>query len=586
MKGPIAVNRRSTQRFLTKYGIIFAALTGVYFVILTVWLGATTDQAVGYLPVLIFSIFMTVMQMMMLMIANFALFFGPFLLYSRIGLDVTEPGDANWNVKVSDVRGQKSAVDEMQKILKLIDKGNEFVAQGGTRERGVLMSGPPGTGKTMLAKAIASELQIPFISTSGASFAGMFMGMDVLKVLMLSRLAKKKARKWGGSIVFIDEFDAIGQKRGGQGGAMGGMMGMGGGMMALNMLLVVMDGIDQPGMVKKSLRKLANNLLSAFYIPFQIKPLSSPKHNIFFMAATNRPEVLDEAITRPGRFGRRITFRNPDLKDRIDIAELYFSRVAHTAALDSPDARLEFASVTDNQSPAQIQQTLSLALMYAFEHGRKQVEWNDIREAVATVEVGLAEPIEFHEEDALSVARHELGHALALERFVPDQKPSRLSIRPRGSSLGHLSHGDRREQFVFRTSRFDGLIKVCLASTATERMFYNENTSGVSGDLKQATAYAVQMAAFWGMGPQVTAKPNAAERLGMTLISWPMDQPVAPPGPVVRAVARILGGNYLEVQLFLKLNRARLDRLARRLVEHKELVGREVESFLQEESNA
>lgn len=583
MKGPIAVNRRSTQRLLTKYATITVTLLALYYVILTVWLGATDSQAWGFLPTFIFSMFMTLLNLIMLMVANFMLFFGPFLLYGRIGLDVTEPGDANWNVKVSDVRGQKSAVEEMQKILKLIDRGHEFVAQGGTRERGVLMSGPPGTGKTMLAKAIASELQIPFISTSGASFAGMFMGMDVLKVLMLSRLAKKKARKWGGSIVFIDEFDAIGQRRS-QGSGQAGMFGMGG-MMALNMLLVVMDGLDQPGFVKKGLRKIANNLLSAFYIPFQIPPLSAPKHNIFFMAATNRPEVLDEAITRPGRFGRRITFRNPDLKDRVDIAELYFSRVAHSASLDSAESRLEFASVTDNQSPAQIQQTLSLALMYAFEHGRKEVEWTDIREAVATVEVGLAEPIEFHEEDALSVARHELGHALALEKFVPEQKPSRLSIRPRGSSLGHLSHGDRREQFVFRTSRFDGLIKVCLASTATERMFYGENTSGVSGDLKQATAYAVQMAAFWGMGPSVTAKPNNAERLGMTLISWPMEGPV-PPEPVVRSVARILGSNYLEVNYFLKRNRDRLDRLAHRLVEHKELVGREVESFLQEESNA
>src|SRR5207253_1127735 len=203
-------------------------------------------------PALLLTPLGTVLQVLFLILANFMLFFGPFLLYSRVGMDASDPGDASWQVKISDVRGQAAAVEEMTKILHLIEQGNKYVQAGGLRERGILMVGPPGTGKTMLAKAIASSLQLPIITTSGASFAGMFLGMDILKVLMLSRMAKKRAKKWGGCAVFIDEFDALGSRRSGMGG--GGMMGgmfMGGGMMALNMLLVVMDGLDNPGMMRR-----------------------------------------------------------------------------------------------------------------------------------------------------------------------------------------------------------------------------------------------------------------------------------------------------------------------------------------------
>src|SRR5205085_11283346 len=134
-----------------------------------------------------------VVYILFLFLAQFLLFFGPFLLYGRIGVGATDPGDASWQVKLSDVRGQTAAVDEMKKILRLIEQGNKFVQSGGLRERGILLVGPPGTGKTMLAKAIASSLELPIIITSGASFVGMFLGMDILKVIMMSRMAKKRA---------------------------------------------------------------------------------------------------------------------------------------------------------------------------------------------------------------------------------------------------------------------------------------------------------------------------------------------------------------------------------------------------------
>src|SRR5438067_4916575 len=154
------------------------------------------------------------------------------------------PDDANFGVSMDDVRGQKPAVNEMKRILRLIEHGRLFTKAGGKRERGVLMVGPPGTGKTMLAKSIATSLRMPIIVGSGGAFQGMFMGMDMVAVFMMVRAAKKQAKRWGGCTIFIDEFDALGQRRGGMGGGGGpGMMGMMGGFqLGLNMLLVQMDG--------------------------------------------------------------------------------------------------------------------------------------------------------------------------------------------------------------------------------------------------------------------------------------------------------------------------------------------------------
>jgi ATP-dependent Zn protease len=582
------------------------AITLAYFGFAFLLLQTDPANAALAIPGLIGSAAGTVVYILFLFIAQFMLFFGPFLLYARIGLGATDPGDASWQVKLSDVHGQQAAVEEMKKILRLIEQGNKYVQAGGLRERGILMVGPPGTGKTMLAKGIASSLQLPIITTSGASFAGMFLGMDILKVLMMSRMAKKRAKKWGGCAVFIDEFDALGSRRSGMGGGgmMGGMFG-GGGMMALNMLLVVMDGLDNPGMVRRYFRKLINGTLDLLFfipvkitigkrtIPLRVAPLKPPRYNIFFMGATNRPQVLDEAVTRPGRFGRQIIFKMPDLEDRKDIADLYFGRVRHDKRLDDVEVRNEFARITKGYSPAMIQQALSVALMYAFEHGREGFIWDDLREAMANIEAGLAEPVEYTEKETLAVARHEMGHAIANRFFLPDMNSVRLSIRKRGGALGHHQAVEATDTFLKFRSRLAGEVRWGLGSIAVERVFYGENTSGVSGDLATATKDAALMVGVYGMGPDMRNDEDSlrAQMIGHRLISQAAYQSgvmgetdvvgqVMRDRDKARDVAQILGSAYVDCWRLMLKNKDAIDRLARVLVEKKELVGREIDELL------
>jgi len=581
------------------------AITAVYLGYSVVILGLDAKSSLLSAPDLVISLLRQLATVLALLLANFTLFFGPFLLYARIGMTPSDPGDASWRVRLSDVRGQKAAVEEMQKILRLIEQGNKFVQSGGLRERGILLVGPPGTGKTMLAKAIASTLELPIIITSGASFVGMFLGMDILKVLMMSRMAKKRARKWGGCAIFIDEFDTLGSRRSGMGG--GGMMGgmFGGGMMALNMLLVVMDGLDNPSLIRKAFRKAINGLLDALFIipqritvgrrvvPLRLPPLKPPRYNIFFMGATNRPQVLDEAVTRPGRFGRQIIFKMPDLEDRKDIADLYFSRVRHDVRLDDTEMRTEFARITKGYSPAMIQQALSVGLMYAFEHGREGVVWEDLRESMANIEAGLAEPIQYTDKETLAIARHEMGHAIANRFFLPEMKSVRLSIRKRGGALGHHQAVEAEESFVKFRSRLAGEVRWGLGSIAAERVFYGENSSGVSGDLASATREAALMVGVYGMGPDRRNDEDSlrAEMIGHRLIaqSAGLEAPQGEPNVVAavlrdrekaRDAAQILGSAYVDCWRLMLKNKEAIDRLAGVLVEKRELVGREIDDLL------
>ncbi len=424
------VNRRRAWYWLRRYRLavwIIAIITVIWLIKLLIpggddsWIGVVTGAWEGLKSVLSNpAILVYAIIFPLLFVMNFLILLGPMLAMGITQMQGFEPGDAEWGVKLDDVRGQAEAKEEVRRVVSIWQSGEAFEAAGGKRERGMLFLGAPGTGKTMLSKAIATGFNCPFVSMPGSGFAQTFIGLDVVIVRFLAWKAKRLARKWGGQcIVFIDEIDAVGRRRsalGGEGlggfsrpvsfedfafhgryGSLtpsgdlilenrawreklfetraperpptaltrfsgivnqafpGGMMG-GGGQLALNQLLVVMDGIDNPPFGKRVFTNRINTFLDATYIvprrigkrSLRLPPPRPRQEQIYFIGATNVPlEVLDPALTRPGRMGRYVWLRTPTKKDRLDIFDLYLAKVAHDAELDTDKRRDEIARITN-----------------------------------------------------------------------------------------------------------------------------------------------------------------------------------------------------------------------------------------------
>jgi cell division protease FtsH len=633
-------------------------------------------------------------QMMILMLQlplfflfNFLIFFGPLLFFGIKQMKGYEPGDADWGVKLSDVRGQAEPKEEVTRVISLWQSGEEFEKSGGKRERGLLFLGAPGTGKTMLSKAIATSFNSPFVLMPGSGFAQTFIGMDVVVVMFLISKARRLARKWGGQcIVFIDEIDAVGMRRQALGGAgtpggfaqpvegpgsfhdhafygpqgaltstgdliletrawrdrlfearapqpssiyppalarlgqriqgymFPGMGGMGGGM-ALNQLLVQMDGVDDPPFMRKFFTNRINTFLDATYIvpqrigkrSLRMRPPKPRSEQVYFIGATNVPiDVLDPALIRPGRMGRHIWFRTPTKDDRKDIFELYMAKVDHEGDLDSDRRRDELARITNGYSPAMIEQVCSMALTYAHSTGRTEFGWPDIVEAMTTIESGTAQGIDYVPEETRAVAIHEAGHAAASHVYMKDVLSTRLSIRKRGGSLGHHQAIEKEERFSSWRSEEIAKLIWTLGAMAAERVFYGENSTGVGGDVQSATARAAWMVGACGMGPEridldgrfASAMDEDAERekimkrfeqIGQQIMNTtggggpfqadPLAGVIGNRSDSV-AVAQLLGQAYLTAHNLIVHNRAQVERVADVLIERRELHGDEVVAVL------
>ena len=620
-------------------------------------------------------------QLPMLFFVNFAIFFGPFLFFAVRQIRGYEPGDASWGVKIDDVRGQAEAKEEITRVITLWQSGEEFEKAGGKRERGLLFLGAPGTGKTMISKAIATNFNCPFVTIPGSGFAGMFIGMDAITVQFLARKARKLAAKWGGQcIVFIDEIDAVGMRRqalqGGLGshppmgseptsihdfcfyGPQGALtssgdlivesrawreklfaqraespatgygtftarateriqrlypgFGMGGGMgggMALNQLLIVMDGIDEPPLMRKVITNRVNTFMDAmFFIPHRIgsSPVcapAAPGADLLHRRLQRADQRLDPALTRPGRMGRHIWFRTPTKDDRLDILDLYLAKVDHEPDLDTDRRRDELARITNGYSPSMIEQCCSMALTIAHTEGRRRFAWEDIVEAMTTVETGTAQNIEYIQEETRAVAIHEAGHAAAGHIFLEkDVLSTRLSIRKRGGSLGHYQSMEKDERFSHFRGRVMGELVMTLGAMAAEHVFYGENSQGVGGDVQSATATAAAMVGMWAMGPepvhlggsleldeQHEAVLRRLERIGSTIMNRAGSPGLLGDNPIgavlgspdkKRAAAQVLGQAYITAYALMDANREGLEKIADALVERKEIYGDEVGELL------
>jgi ATP-dependent Zn protease len=599
---------------------------------------------------------------------NALIFLGPMMLIGVSQMRGFEPGDADWGVRLQDVRGQEEAKQEVSRVVTLWQSGEAFEKAGGKRERGLLFLGAPGTGKTMLAKAIATGFNCPFVLMPGSGFQQTFMGMDAVIVRWLARKAKKLARKWGGQcIVFIDEIDAVGMRRAALGGAprytggrledslfygefgalnptgdmiletrawrdrlfaereskadaptglarifpQGAVPGMfgGGGQLALNQLLVVMDGIDNPPFFRRLFTNWTNTFLDAtYFIParagrFKLRlPRPKPrKDQIYFIGATNVPLAqLDPALTRPGRMGRHVWLRTPQKHDRKDIFDLYIDKVAHEPDLDTDKKRDELSRITAGYSPAMIEQVCSMALTYAHADGRAVFDYDDILEAMTTVESGTAVNIEYPEEDTRAVAVHESGHAAASHVYMKGTESTRISIRMRGESLGHHQAAEQVERFSqWRSDQMATLIWG-LGAMAAERVFYNQTTSGVGGDIQTVTRLAALMVGAAGMGPEpldldegLDAKEEARvlkrfEVIGLKLMNrtgtvqdHDVIASVLSDPDKRRLAAQIVGQAYVTAHNFVTQNRHGVEKIADEVVARREIYGDELLELLE-----
>jgi ATP-dependent Zn protease len=389
--------------------------------------------------------------------------------------------------------------------------------------------------------------------------------------------------------------------------------GMGGtGQLALNQLLVVMDGIGNPPFFKKLRTNRFNTFLDATYvIPRRIRRISlrlpppRPRsEQIYFIGACNVPiESLDPALTRPGRLGRHVWFRTPTKQDRLDIFDLYIDKVSHSDDLDEPRRRDEIARVTNGYSPAMIEQVCSMALTIAHHDGRPGFDFDDLFEAMTTVESGTAINVEYVPDETRAVAIHEAGHAVASHVYMKDVESTRLSIRMRGQSLGHHQALEKEERFSkWRSEQVAALIWT-LGAMAAERVFYDENSTGVGGDVQSATARAAFMVGASAMGPERVelnggfsddeerkeARDKIMKRfeeIGLQIMNRtgshdPVSEALGDPDKR-KTAAQILGQAYVKAHNLIEHNKEAVSGIADVVVARREIYGDELLDLLKD----
>ena len=441
-------------------------------------------------------------------------------------------------VTFADVAGEEEAKEALKEIVDFLHEPKKYSDIGATLPKGALLVGPPGTGKTLLAKAVAGEAHVPFFSISGSEFVEMFVGMGAAKVRDLFKQANEKAP----CIVFIDEIDTIGKKRDG-----GGLGGNDEREQTLNQLLTEMDGFDG-------------------------------RKGVVILAATNRPESLDPALLRPGRFDRRIPVELPDLQGREAILKVHAGNVSMSDQVDFN----AIARATSGASGAELANIINEAALRAVRQGRNTVQQEDLEESVEVVIAGYQRKnAVISEKEKRIVAYHEIGHALAAARQSNSAPVHKITIVPRTSgALGYTMQVEEGERFLLsREEAFNKLVTLT-AGRVAEELVFGSITTGASNDIEQATRLARAMVTRYGMSKtfgMVALETVTNQYLGGdTSIACSADTATR----VDQEVIALIGQAYARAKELLEQDRAAMDRLSAYLLEKETITGEEFMEIL------
>lgn len=439
-----------------------------------------------------------------------------------------------WN----DVIGMDEAKQEANEIVNLVKDRAELQRIGGKILRGLLMLGPPGCGKTYLAKAIATEAKLPFISMSGSEFVEMYVGVGAGRIRGLFKRARQLAELEGGCIIFIDELDALGAGRGVERGG-GGQTEYN---QTLNQLLVEMDGLKEKD------------------------------YNIVIIGATNAPEsFLDRALLRPGRFDRKIYVDKPSLEDRQKLFAYYLKDVKYDAQSVQID---KLARITVGYSPADVYNIVREAALIAVRHKKPLITMKEIDDARERIALGIKRRFKYSEGEKLQAAYHEAGHAIVTYLLVPTQDVFKITITPRGPTGGVTWVPEKEETFIHDKNKLLNRIKISLGSYAAEKIKLGSTTEGVGGDFHTASSTAHDMAWRMGMG-----KSGLIGDFHATQSQYLSEETKA---RLDRDVQEILQTCLKEVEELLKKEEPLLERLAQELVAKEELNYDEIEAIFKE----
>ena len=444
-------------------------------------------------------------------------------------------------IRFADVAGEDEAKENLQEVVNYLHDPSKYESIGAKMPKGILLVGPPGTGKTMLAKAVAGESNVPFFSISGSEFVEMFVGMGASKVRDLFKQAKEKAP----CIVFIDEIDAIGQKR--SGGQYGGNDER---EQTLNQLLTEMDGFEG-------------------------------NTGVIILAATNRPESLDPALTRPGRFDRRVPVELPDLKGREEILKVHAKKVALAPGIDFTTV----ARMASGASGAELANIVNEAALRAVRAGRKSVTQSDLEESIEVVIAGYQKKNSIlTDHEKCIVAYHEIGHALVAAKQTHSAPVQKITIIPRTSgALGYTMQVDEGNHYLMNKEELENKIATLTGGRAAEEVVFHSITTGASNDIEQATKLARAMLTRYGMSDEfdmVALETVNNQYLGgdTSLACSAQTQ-----CEIDQKVVELVKAQHAKAVQILTENRAKLDELAQYLYQKETITGDEFMEILNRE---